>query len=180
MNTKEKLYQFEKLITRIQVAIMLYFAVLQILSCCELQLPLLKYLPAVDSNTAGIFLQVDATILTLTIALVTLISGSITDSFMGISYSDYFLNLRPKRYKQIVIIFLSFIYFSFAVVFFLLGVYYLVCGFLFCEILLVLFSVFSLYSIFQGEYSIQKEISAYSLKLQLCKADNDELKIVSK
>ena len=63
-----------------------------------------------DINSFSLtLLQIQASIATLTIALVALISGNISDSYMGVSVSNYYLNLRPAILKQKVIIVFSMI-----------------------------------------------------------------------
>ncbi|MDE6970366.1 MAG: hypothetical protein K2P69_11495 [Eubacterium sp.] len=53
----------------------------------------------IDEDFALVILQIQATIDTLTIAIIALISGSISDSNMGIAFSNYFLNIRPFIYN---------------------------------------------------------------------------------
>lgn len=174
MKPEKSLIKIEISITVLQIAIFIFFAILQFAPFGVLNnMPIFfdclcfrRYLQ-IDSNISGIFLQVDATILTLTIALVALISGLLSDSHMGISYSDYFLNIRPKLYKQIVIIIFSFFYFFIGCVCFWLQKNYLVVAVLFCEILLVLMSSLSIYGIFGGKDKIRKDIEKFSIKIQL-------------
>ncbi|MBD5463042.1 MAG: hypothetical protein HDR24_08310 [Lachnospiraceae bacterium] len=54
----------------------------------------------IDNNFILVILQIQATVDTLTIAIVALISGAIADSNMGIVFSDYYLNIRPLIFKQ--------------------------------------------------------------------------------
>ena len=124
---------------------------------------------AVDESAAGIFLQVDATILTLTIALVAIMSGLLSELHMGISFSHYYLNVRPWIYKQFVIILLSLIYFGVGCIALWMDAFYIVMALLLCEILLVLMSVFTIYGIFGGSDKIRKEIRDYSFSIQVSK-----------
>ena len=161
MKTRKSLHRTEVIITVLQALIITFFIFLQFMpserSC----------FPCIDRDTAGIFLQVDATVLTLTIALVALIGGFLPDSHMGISYSDYFLNLRPQIYRQDVIIIISLLYFGLGCVFFWFQWNYLAAGILFCEILLIVMSVLSIYGIFRGKDDIKKEIEGYSERMQI-------------
>lgn len=52
-------------------------------------------------------LQIQATVGTLIIAIIALITGNISDSHMGVSVSDFYLNIRPWKLKQKILIFLS-------------------------------------------------------------------------
>lgn len=56
------------------------------------------------SSIALTALQIHATISAITIALVALISGSISEEYYGISVSNYYLNIKPVLFKQNVII----------------------------------------------------------------------------
>ena len=161
MKSRKSLHFVEKIITTMQLLIIVFFSTLQFIPCVRWCLPCLK------DTVSGIFIQVDATILTLTIALIALITGFLSDSYMGISYSDYFLNVRPMVYKQVVIIILSLIYFGFGCIALWIGWDYLVAAILFCEILLIVMSVLSIYSIFKGKDNIKKEIERYSERMQL-------------
>ena len=174
MKSVQSLKKIEVVITVLQSIIFVIFLALQFVPYGALSgLPnyysfmfIRRYIP-IDINIAGIFLQVDTTILTLTIALVALISGLLADSHVGISYSDFFLNILPRIYKQIVIICLSLFYLGMGCIFFWLKWNYLVVAVLLCEILLVAISVASIYGIFNGKDVIRQEIEAYSLRTQL-------------
>ena len=126
------------------------------------------FFPCIDHTISGIFLQADVAILTLTIALLAIISGFLAKSYMGIVYSDFFLNRRPWLYTQYRIIMASLFFFIAAAVSYWTGKHYLVAAFMFCEIFLVMASVFTIYDIFKGEKYIHHEIADYSLSMQFC------------
>lgn len=48
----------------------------------------------IDNNFAMVILQIQATVDTLTIAIIALISGSVSDSNMGIAFRDYYLKYK--------------------------------------------------------------------------------------
>ena len=52
-------------------------------------------------------LQIQATVGTLIIAIIALITGNISDSYMGVSVSDFYLNIKPWKLKQKILIFIS-------------------------------------------------------------------------
>lgn len=49
-------------------------------------------------------LQIQATVGTLIVAIIALIAGNISDSYMGISVSDFYLNIKPWKLKQKILI----------------------------------------------------------------------------
>lgn len=115
-----------------------------------------------DINSFSLtLLQIQASVGTLTIALVALISGNISDSYMGISVSDYYLNLRPAVLKQKVIIILSLILLMVGVITHIWQAYNSVIALFIATILLVVVSILEIYSIFKGKKSLQAEIEAY-------------------
>lgn len=174
---KKTLFNMEKVISILQVIILLYCISLQFIPRMKYWFPVLQCLPAVEGNIAVIFFQVDATLLTLSIALVALISSFISKSYMGISYSDYYLNKRPKIYNQTMIFFLSFLYLVIGAISILLNWCYILPGIFFCEVLLILFSYISIYSVFRGTHYVRDEIAVYSKNKQLCKQTKDEAQL---
>ena len=115
-----------------------------------------------DINSFSLtLLQIQASVGTLTIALVALISGNISDSYMGISVSDYYLNLRPTVLKQKVIIILSLILLIVGVIAHIWQAYNSVIALFIATVLLVIVSIREIYSIFKGKKNLQAEIEAY-------------------
>ena len=54
------------------------------------------FLEVNDLNEVSlVLLQIQATITTLTLTIIALLSGNISDFYMGISISAYFLEIRP-------------------------------------------------------------------------------------
>lgn len=51
-------------------------------------------------------LQIQASTATLIIAIIALITGNISDSYMGVSVSDFYLNIKPWKLKQKMLIFI--------------------------------------------------------------------------
>lgn len=171
LKSREALHKFEVHVTVAQVLILFFFSAVQLFgpfrSMIKSVLNYMIKVDGIDRNEAGIFLQVDATILTLTIAILAILGGLISKSHMGLNYCDYFLNIRPRIYKQIRLILLSLIYFFFACFFFAIHLNYLVTALLFCEILLIIMSAISIYGIFGGDKEIKNEITEFSISTQI-------------
>lgn len=138
-----------------------------------------------------VLLQIQASIGTLTIAIIALISGNITDSYMGVSISDYYLNIRPGILKQKRIIFASLILIVANAIFHMWELYNLVIFTFVITFILVGVSIVEIYSVFGGKRKMQKEIekyykhvmqtpSNYQEKLELCSAFIEDWKEIAK
>lgn len=115
-----------------------------------------------DINSFSLtLLQIQAAVATLTIALVALISGSISDSYMGVAISDYYLNIRPGILKQKTIIYLSIGLLTFGIGGHLWEVYNTVVGLFVATVVLVFISIMQIYSLFDGRRVLEKEIEEY-------------------
>lgn len=115
-----------------------------------------------DINTFSLtLLQIQASVGTLTIAIVALISGNISDSYMGISVSDFYLNIRPKVLKQRNIIYTSIFFLVTGIVCHLWNKYNLVIGVFIATVILIAISISEIYSVFSGRRIWEKEIEGY-------------------
>ena len=60
-----------------------------------------------DINSFSLtILQIQASVGTLIIAIIALITGNISDSYMGVSISDFYLNIKPWKLTQKILIFI--------------------------------------------------------------------------
>lgn len=108
-------------------------------------------------------LGAQATIIALTISVVALISNNIAESHMGITVSDYYLNIRPLFFKQnrviyvaILLIFVSFISYLKNSYVFLYYSFIITLG-------LIVLSVTEIYGLFRGITVAKNEIKLYVL-----------------
>lgn len=106
-------------------------------------------------------LQIQAAIITLTITIIALLSGTISYSYMGIPVSKYLLEIRPYILTQKRIIFVVFIGLAISVFCYLLALYNLVIASFFSSMIYVLLSIFDIYVIFNGKKNITFEIETY-------------------
>ena len=169
-NMKERLKSLQKakvIITLLQGLILLFCLAMQFSPIFRCSFNEFTCLRCIDKNLGGTFLQIDATLMTLTIALMAIMSGLISVSYMGISYTDFVFNIQPNRYSQKLIIKMSLIYLAIAVFSFWAGWDYLIAGILFCELLLIYMSVLSIFCIFKGRKYLQDKIKNYSQAAQL-------------
>lgn len=116
----------------------------------------------VDINSFSLtLLQIQAAVATLTIALVALISGRISDSYMGVAISDYYLNIRPGILKQKTIIYLSIGLLTLGIGAHLWEAYNTVVGLFIVTVVLVFVSIMQIYSLFDGKRILENEIEEY-------------------
>ena len=139
---------------------MMVFFLLIILDCffdCEIT----KLIPSFDESVIATVTQIQVTIGTLIFTIVAIVSGNISDTYLGISITDYYLNKRCEKYSQYELI-----------KWFIISTIICVIGYLFNLRLVVLFcflstlfiiykSVKSIYEVFRGKYKIQEDIEQY-------------------
>lgn len=106
-------------------------------------------------------LQIQATVGTLIIAIIALITGNISDSHMGVSVSDFYLNIRPWKLKQKILIFLSLGLCLTGVICHSLKLYNAVFYLFVATLIVVSISVIEIYSAFRGKNTGDFEIETY-------------------
>lgn len=114
----------------------------------------------IDSFSLTI-LQIQASIGTLVIAIIALITGNISDSYMGISISDFYLNIKPWKLTQKILIFLLLGLSLLAVIFHSFGLYNMVFYTFICTLIGIIISILEIYSAFKGRNEQNLEIEAY-------------------
>ena len=106
-------------------------------------------------------LQIQASISTVGIALIALISGFMSEEYHGISVSDYFLNIKPRIFKQNNIIIGLLILTAGNVALHFFKMYNAVIAVLWVSCIIIIVSVIELYDAFKGKTKIIGEIDAY-------------------
>ena len=106
-------------------------------------------------------LQIQATIGTLIFTIITLITGSISDSYMGISISDFYLSIKPWKLTQKKLIIISLGLCLASVIFHSLGLYNVVFYLFVATLVVVLISINEIYSAFKGKNKQNNEIETY-------------------
>lgn len=119
-------------------------------------------------------LGIQATISTLTIAIVALISNNISETFMGISVSHYYLNIRPQVFKQRSIIIISLILTLVGCACYVFCLYNLLVSIFVATIILVIVSVCELYHLFRGLQKAKDEIESYIVAKTTTRSNNDK------
>ena len=106
-------------------------------------------------------LQVQATVGTLIVAIIALITGNISDSYMGVSVSDFYLNIKPWKLKQKSLIFISLGLCLVGVISHSLKLYNIVFYSFIATLFAISISIIEIYSAFRGRNTQNQEIEAY-------------------
>lgn len=106
-------------------------------------------------------LQIQATVGTLIFTIIALISGNISDSYMGVSIGDFYLNIRPWNMSQKVLIIASLALCLMGVVSHALNLYNIVFYLFIASLIVILLSIKGIYSAFGGRKKQEQEIEAY-------------------
>ena len=106
-------------------------------------------------------IQIQATVGTLIFTIIALITGNISDSYIGVSISDFYLNLKPWKLTQKVLIVVSLGLCLAGVIFHSLGLYNIVFYLFIATLIAILISILEMYSAFKGRNKQNQEIEAY-------------------
>lgn len=106
-------------------------------------------------------LQIQATVGTLIFTIIALITGNISDSYMGVSINDFYLNITPWKLTQKVLIIVSLGLCLAGVIFHSLGLYNIVFYLFIAVLITILISILEIYSAFEGKNKQSQEIEAY-------------------
>lgn len=113
------------------------------------------------TDVSLVFLQIQATVTTLIITIIALLSGSISDSYMGIPVSNFYLEIRPVFLKQKRIILIEFVSLAISSCAHLLGMYNFVIVNFLTSLVLILVSALEIYAVFNGKRTTLEEIEYY-------------------
>lgn len=108
-----------------------------------------------------VLLQIQSTLTTLTIAIIALLSGSISESYMGVSVSSYYLEKRPYIFKLKYVTVIEFVLLAISVFEHIFTKYYLVIDIFVMALIIITFSVFEIYALFRGKNITFSEIKEY-------------------
>lgn len=106
-------------------------------------------------------LQIQATVGTLIFAIIALIAGNISDSYMGVSISDFYLNIKPWKLTQKVLIVILLGLCLSGVIFHSLGLYNSVFYLFIVTLIAILISILEIYSALKGRNKQNQEIELY-------------------
>lgn len=106
-------------------------------------------------------LQLQTSISSVSIALITILSAVISEEFYGVSVSYYYTSIRPIWYTQKRIIIVEIILVGVNMLMHLLKLYNIVIAILWVSCILIILSVEGIYSAFRGKECIKGEILSY-------------------
>lgn len=112
-----------------------------------------------------VIIQIQATVQTLSIALLALASGYAADSHMGIHYNRYLFQIKPRIFRQRTVVITLIALLVVNVFFHMLGWYNIVTGIFAVACIFVAVSAWEIYGIFVGYTQIREEIEAYTAYL---------------
>ena len=118
-----------------------------------------KYLPTI----AITLIQVQACLTTLVIAIIALLSGFITKSYLGIPICKYYLDIKPSIFKFKNVLLFEFLLISFSVVGQIYESYNFIVYVFFAAMLVIVTFIIQIYGIFEGENNNAEEIKTYFL-----------------
>lgn len=106
-------------------------------------------------------IQIQATVQTLSIALLALTSGYMTNSYMGIHFNRYLFQIKPRIFRQRAVVIALMVLLVANVFFYMAGWYNVVTGVFVAACILVCVCAWEIYGIFMGNTQITAEITAY-------------------
>lgn len=143
------------------ISVTIVFAAIGILFDYEIQNNIIRFYVEDFKSYILTILGIQATVSTLTIALVALISNNISESYMGVSVSYYYLNIRPYIFKQNRVIYISFALIGISCILYVFELYNLLISIFAITIMLVFLSSYEIYFLFRGLQKAQEEIKLY-------------------
>ena len=112
-------------------------------------------------NFSLVLLQIQAGVSTIAVALIALISGMINEEVCGIGITRYYMMLRPRFFKQLVVVILTVSLVFVGTIFNMLQLYNMVCACFFLEWILIILSVIEIFPVVYGKKKCEKEILDY-------------------
>lgn len=106
-------------------------------------------------------LQIQATVGTLIFTIIALIAGNISDSYMGISVSDFYLNKKPWKLTQKILIIISLVLCLLSIISYCFSLFNTVFYLFIATFIVILLSILQLYSAFIGRNKLHQEIESY-------------------
>lgn len=137
----DKSIKLSKLAIKRTIVILVVLVILIRLDCIFDDL-ITTIVPSFDQSVLSTITSIQVTVGTLVFTIVAIVSGNISDTYLGISITDYYLNKKHKEYSQ----------FKLIEYFLLLTIISVLVGYLFELRLVVLFCflLYINYSIFIG------------------------------
>lgn len=156
-HVQKKIEISEIAVAIIVVATLIFGVVCDVLVKCGIVFVVVHNLDSVSLT----LLQIQGAITTLTLMIITIMSGYISESYMGVSVSQFFLEKRPYILKQSRIIIFEFVCLAISIWGHIFGKYNLVIALFMVALLLIVVSIVEIYEVFKGKKNSCGEISIY-------------------
>ncbi len=166
----------ERSLSIMLILIVICGIILQVASCW------LETIPTTFSTDRVIIsmLGIQATISTLSIMLISLLTIIFKESYLGINYADYYSNIHNKCFtqKRVVHLAIGLVFLNAYLYFF--NFFYLIIYIFFAELYLLIYSTENIFSIFESDTSTRSRIHKYFRELftksQLSKIERERIK----
>ncbi len=112
-----------------------------------------------DVSLAAI--QIQATVMSLTVAIIALISGQMDKSFRGVPYNKFCMHIKPAIFTQMRLIIISMALIPVNIGIHILELYNLAIAVMIISIILVLISIQQIYTVFLGTRGTKHQIEMY-------------------
>ena len=120
----------------------------------------LFFIKDIEAFTMNI-IQLQSSIALLSITIIALLGSKTELNYMGVSYNDYFFNIKPVLLKQKTIIIASLIGIPMSIFSYLIGAYNFVSAIFGDTVILIMHSSVAIYSLYAGTQLIEDEIKNY-------------------
>lgn len=154
----EKSWQFVK--NRIEESILVVSIIFLIVGLF-LDLKCMIKTPLNNMEDMSWLLSIQTSIVVLPIAIVALLSGIISESYMGVKKIAYYLHIKPRIFTQKRIIFMEFLLLIISVCMNMCHFNNLIFSCLIIELLIILYNIFGIFEAYYGNIEVENEIIEY-------------------
>lgn len=156
---KNNIEDFWLFILFFTISFLLLGAIIDSMVICK-QIPVIIKVENISEFSLAL-IQIQATIVTLMLSIIGILSGVLSDQYMGVSVSYYFLEIKPYPLTHKKIVYAEFILLGFS----LIGYVFLLYNFLFSifisSLILIVVSIVEMYEVFKGKKYIEDNIKEY-------------------
>ena len=108
-----------------------------------------------------VLIQIQATIVTLTLSVIGILSGFLSDFYMGISISYYFLEINPRPLTHKKIIYAEFLLLGVSLIAYTFSLYNFVAFIFITSLITIVLSIGEMYEVFKGKKHAEDTISKH-------------------
>lgn len=118
---------------------------------------------SVENYTSYILtiIQIQVTVGTLIFTIIALIAGNMSESYKGVSISDYYLNIKPWILTQKILIIILLFFCLGESILYVFHFYNTIFFMFVATLIVILVSILDIYSAFEGRNKYKDEIDAY-------------------